>query len=83
MLSETFTPEYQRVCRLITEIDIAPGERKKAFDAILGIRKLLEEEQIDCEAAKGMAAKLATAVRFAARPTPKKPTSPPDSASKV
>ena len=71
MMSETFTPEYQRVCRLINDVEICPCERKKAFDAILGIRKLLEDEQIDCDTAKSMANKLATAVRFAARPAPK------------
>jgi len=66
MMSETFIPEYQRVCRLINSIDICPGERKKAFDAILGIRKLLEEDQIDDETATAMANKLVTAVRIAA-----------------
>lgn len=67
MISEAFTPEYQRIFRLISDIDIYPGEKKKALEAILGIRKLLEDEQIDCDTAKAMANKLATAVRFAAR----------------
>jgi hypothetical protein len=71
MMSETFTPEYQRVCRLINSIDICSGERKKAFDAILGIRKLLEEEEIDDDTAKAMANKLVTAVRIAAHSSAK------------
>ena len=65
MMSEAFTPEYQRVCRLISDIDVSPSEKKKAFDAIRGIRNLLEQEQIDCDTARAMATKLATALRFA------------------
>ncbi|HLK13560.1 MAG TPA: hypothetical protein VKT78_02035 [Fimbriimonadaceae bacterium] len=68
MIGEDFASEYQRICRLINDADIGREERKKAFDAIWGIRRLLEQEEINPETARAMASKLATAIRFAASP---------------
>ncbi|MHB8635364.1 MAG: hypothetical protein ACYC96_02710 [Fimbriimonadaceae bacterium] len=71
-MADAFAREYQRISRLIHDADISRVEKKKAFDAILGIRKLLESDQLDVETATAMATKLATAVRFVARTSQKR-----------